>query len=59
MPSIGKMPVDAIAMRDVEAILTPIWQEKCQTAWNVKQRVHAVMAWAIAHGHRRITPLTP
>ena len=44
-------------MRDVEAILTPIWQAKCQTARNVKQRIHAVMAWAIAHGHRTDNPV--
>ena len=57
MPAIGNMAVDAIAMRDVEAILTPIWQVKCQTARNVKQRIHAVMAWAIAHGHRTDNPV--
>ena len=57
MPVIGNMPVDAVAMRDVEAILTPIWQTKCQTARNVKQRIHAVMAWAIAHGHRTDNPV--
>ena len=57
MPAIGKMPVDAIAMRDVEAILTPIRQEKCQTARNVKQRIHAVMQWAIACGHRTDNPV--
>ena len=31
MPIIGNVAVDRIAMRDVQAILTPIWQEKCQT----------------------------
>ena len=51
------MPVDAIAMRDVEAILTPIWQEKCQTARNVKQRIHAIMEWAIAYRHRADNPV--
>ena len=57
MPTIGKAPVDAITMRDVEAILKPIWQEKAQTARNVKQRIGMVMQWAIAHGHRTDNPV--
>ena len=57
MPTIGKMPVDAITTADVEAVLKPIWQEKHDTAAKVKRRVHAVFKWAVAHGHRESNPV--
>ena len=48
-PRIGAMPVSAVTTADVLAILTPIWHEKSQTAQRVRQRISAVMKWAI-HG---------
>ena len=57
MPTIGKMPVDAITTADVEAILRPIWHEKHDTAAKLKQRIHAVLKWAVAHGHRESNPV--
>ena len=57
MPTIGKMPVDAITVDDVEAILKPIWEAKRETATRVKQRIHAVLKWAVAHGHRESNPV--
>ena len=41
---------------DVLAILTPIWHEKSQTAQRVRQRISAVMKWAIAMGYRPDNP---
>ena len=49
-PRIGAMPVSAVTTADVLAILTPIWHEKSQTAQRVRQRISAVMKWAIAMG---------
>ena len=49
-PRIGALPVSAVTTADVLAILTPIWHEKAQTAQRVRQRISAVMKWAIAMG---------
>ena len=56
MPTIGNLPVDAITSADVLAILEPIWHTKRETAMRVKQRIQAVMAWAIGKGHRKDNP---
>ena len=57
MPTIGKMPVDAITVDDVEAILKPIWVAKRETATRVKQRIHAVLKWAVGRKHRVDNPV--
>ena len=41
---------------DVLAILTPIWHDKPETARRVRQRIGAVMKWAVAMGHRQDNP---
>ena len=51
-PRIGAMPVSDVTAADVLAILTPIWHDKPETARRVRQRIGAVMKWAIAMGHR-------
>ena len=56
MPRLGDMPVDRITRADVLAVLTPIWGTRQETARRVRQRVRAVMLWAIAHGHRDDNP---
>lgn len=55
-PVIGDKRIDAIDSADVLAVLSPIWTGKPETARKVKTRVAAVMAWAIAQGHRRDDP---
>ena len=52
-PRLGKKPVSAITAADVLATLVPIWQTKRETARRVKQRIGAVMDWAIAGGASR------
>ena len=52
-----EMPVDAIAQADVLSVLKPIWNGKRETAGRVKQRISAVMQWAIAQGHRADNPV--
>ena len=49
--------VDAIGPGDVLAVLTPIWNDKRETARRVRQRIGAVMRWSIAEGHRTDNPV--
>jgi len=56
LPRLGDMPVDAIACADVMDVLLPIWLTKRNTACNVRQRIGAVMKWAVAQGHRPDNP---
>ena len=55
-PRIGAMPVSDVTTADVLAILTPIWHDKPETARRVRQRIGAVMKWAIAMGYRPDNP---
>ncbi|CAJ6412077.1 phage integrase [Burkholderia pseudomallei] len=56
-PSIGNKKLDAITPRDCADTLRPIWIEKPETASRTKQRMHAVMQWAWAHGHVTANPV--
>ena len=55
-PSLGDVPVDRITPADILDVLTPIWTSKPETARRVRQRISAVMRWAIACGHRIDNP---
>ena len=55
-PKIGNMPVDAIEAGNVMQVLKPIWVSKHETARRVRQRIGAVMKWAIAEGYRSDNP---
>ena len=55
-PCIGSRPVSEVSSADVLEILTPIWHAKAQTAWRVRQRIHAVMEWAVAMELRNDNP---
>ena len=56
MPKLGGRPVDRITTADVMGILLPIWNEKRVTARRVRQRIGAVMRWAVAQGYREDNP---
>ena len=56
MPRLGKMRVSDISTSDVMAVLLPIWNEKRETARRVRQRIGAIMKWAVAQGHRPDNP---
>ena len=45
-----------VTTADVLAILTPIWHDKPGTARRVRQRIGAVMKWAVARGYRPDNP---
>ena len=51
-PRIGKMPVSEVSSADVLEILTPIWHRKVATAKRVRQRLRAVLEWAVAMEYR-------
>ena len=55
-PRIGSRPVSEVTSADVLEVLTPIWHVKVQTARNVRQRISAVMEWAIAMNLRADNP---
>ena len=55
-PRLGAKCVDTITTADVMAVLVPIWTEKAETARRVRQRISAVMKWAVAHGYRADNP---
>ena len=55
-PRIGAVSVSDVTTADVLAILTPIWHDKPETARRVRQRIGAVMKWAVAMGYRPDNP---
>ena len=51
-PKIGKKLVSDITTEDVQAILSPIWNSKTETAKRVQGRVETVLDWATAMKYR-------
>ena len=56
MPRLGKLRVSDISTADVMAVLLPIWNPKPETARRVRQRIGAIMKWAVAQGYRPDNP---
>ena len=55
-PRIGGMPISEVTSADVIGILAPIWHEKAATARKLRQRIRAVMEWAVAMDLRPDNP---
>ena len=55
-PRIGTRPVSEVTSADVLAILSPIWHTKPVIAKAVRQRLHAVLEWAVAMNLRSDNP---
>ena len=53
---LGGVRVDKVTTAQVLAVLAPIWHVKAETARKVRQRISAVMRWAIARGYREDNP---
>ena len=51
-PTLGAKRIDKITTGDVLACLVKIWHDKPETARRVRQRIAAVLRWAVAEGHR-------
>ena len=56
MKRLGRKRVDQIATADVMAVLIPHWHTKTETMRRVRQRIGAVMKWAVAQGYRDDNP---
>lgn len=56
-PRLGAQTVDTLKPAHFADALRPIWLDKAETASRTKQRCHAVMAWAWAHGYIQANPL--
>ena len=55
-PMIGDKMVDEITTTDVMTVLLPLWNQKRVTAKRVRNRISAVMRWAIAREYRKGNP---
>ncbi len=55
-PRIGGMPISEVTSADVIGILAPIWHEKAATARKLRQRIRAVLEWAVAMELRADNP---
>ena len=47
-PRIGARPVSDVTGAEVLDVLTPIWHQKASTARRVRERIRAVLEWAVA-----------
>ena len=56
LPRLARKCVDAVTTADVMAVLSPIWSSRRETARRVRQRIGAVMKWAVAQGYRDDNP---
>ena len=56
IPKLGHRPVSEISRADVQEVLQPIWSTKAETARRVRQRISAIMLWAMAMEHRHDNP---
>ena len=56
LPALGGTRLNEIDRVDVLGVLTPIWTDKPETARRVRQRIRAVMRWAMAHGYIEHNP---
>ncbi len=55
-PVIGSKDVSEVTTADVLAVLVPHWHERAETMRRVKQRLGAVLGWALAQGFRDDNP---
>ena len=56
LPRIGQLPVSEVTAADVLEILEPLWHSKPKTARRLRQRIRAVLEWAVALEHRADNP---
>ena len=55
-PHIGPMPVSEVTSAHLIEMLGPVWHERPTTARRLRQRVAAVMEWAVAMEYRADNP---
>lgn len=52
VPIIGTTPIQDVNLNNILDVLRPIWETKTETASRLRQRLEAVLSWAIATGLR-------
>jgi len=52
-PAIGRLPIDKVCASDVIEVLQPIWFNKTETAYRVRDRVFQVLQWGVVQGMRK------
>jgi integrase len=57
-PMLGDIRIDHVEAPMVRDLLLPIWLEKPETARRVRQRVRAIIDWAVAKGFRQTLDLS-
>ena len=55
-PRMGDKGVDQVTTADVMAVLLPLWTRRHATARKLRQRISAIMKWAVAQGYRNDNP---
>ena len=55
-PALGSKRVSEVTTADLLTVLVPHWHERAETMRRVKQRLGAVLGWALAQGHRDDNP---
>ena len=55
-PGLGEKPVTEVTSPDVIDVLRPIWHSSPTTARRIRQRINAVMEWAVAMEYRTDNP---
>lgn len=50
-PILGDKPLDEITVKNIAAVLFPIWIEKAETAVRLKQRIAEVLKWGMGYGY--------
>lgn len=58
-PKLGSMSVDQISGPEVREVLLEIWLEKPETAKRLRQRISAILDWAVNAGYRDAPLLLP
>ncbi len=51
-PIIGSKGVSSLCLKDILAVLTPIWGSKTETATRVRARIEKIIDWSTALGYR-------
>ena len=57
--SLGQLLVSHIEIHHVLEVLEPIWHTRRETARRVRQRIRAILDWAITQGYRTDNPAGP
>jgi integrase len=57
-PTLGDIRIDHVEAPMVRDLLLPIWLDKPETARRVRQRVRAIIDWAVAKGFRQSLDLS-